>query len=403
MRQDITLDVRKRETSFGRAKLLPLRRGEKGNRELVVSIAENGVSYDLTGKAVRFLATTSAGKLVGPIGIEVADAAHGIVERTLPEAIASSVGTTEMYYEILEGDEVLDTTDSFTVRVIDSADLDSEQAAEFTPVLREMEQAVADTKRATTEANEAASHQPRIGESDTWEVWDIASAQYVDTGVAARGAQGIQGEPGKDGAPGEKGDPGEPGAPGSDAQATDVRINGKSITADGVADIPISGGSTIGVVMTDNESGGFSTGLVTVNNRLYLKNAAHVEITNRISRVPILANNVDYAVKAAMCDGKGAAWTDAEKSAARERLGVDGGGSSNEAGRIWLLPSENLLNVPDEGSVFNTEDLISIYPDDNGSFPFTVKDVIFCGGYIFTFCIDPGSYSSEFIRRYRFF
>lgn len=76
MRQDITLDVRKRETSFGRAKLLPLRRGEKGNRELVVSIAENGVSYDLTGKAVRFLATTSAGKLVGPIGIEVADAAR---------------------------------------------------------------------------------------------------------------------------------------------------------------------------------------------------------------------------------------------------------------------------------------------------------------------------------------
>lgn len=326
MRQVITLDVRKHETSFGRAKLLPLRRGEKGNRELVVSIAENGVSYDLTGKAVRFLATTSADKLVGPIGIEVADAAHGIVEHTLPEAIASSVGTTEMYYEILEGDEVLDTTDSFTVRVIDSADLDAEQAVEFTLVLRDMEQAVADTKRATTEANEAASHQPRIGESDTWEVWDIPSAKYVDTGVAARGAQGEKGaagEPGPRGPQGPKGDPGAPGSPGSDAAATDVRIAGKSITADGVADIPIANGSTIGVVMTDNESGGFSTGLATVNNRLYLKNAAHAEITNRTSRVPILANNIDYAVKAAMCDGKGAAWTTAEKSAARERMGID--------------------------------------------------------------------------------
>lgn len=225
MRQDITLDVRKRETSFGRAKLLPLRRGEKGNRELVVSIAENGVSYDLTGKAVRFLATTSAGKLVGPIGIEVADAAHGIVEHTLPEAIASSVGTTEMYYEILEGDEVLDTTDSFTVRVIDSADLDSEQAAEFTPLLGELQNAVADAKRATTEASEAASHQPRIGESDTWEVWDIASAKYVDTGVAARGAQG---EPGPRGPQGERGVQGPKGDEGGDWPARPARNGGKT-------------------------------------------------------------------------------------------------------------------------------------------------------------------------------
>ena len=32
---------------------------------------------------------------------------------------------------------------------------------------------------------------------------------------------------------------------------------------------------------------------------------------------------MDYAVKAAMCDGKGAAWTDAEQKMARERMGVD--------------------------------------------------------------------------------
>ena len=359
MRQDITLDVRKRETSFGRAKLLPLRRGEKGNRELVVSIAENGVSYDLTGKAVRFLATTSAGKLVGPIGIEVADAAHGIVEHTLPGAIASSVGTTEMYYEILEGDEVLDTTDGFTVRVIDSADLDSEQAAEFTPVLREMEQAVADTKRATTEANEAASHQPRIGESDTWEVWDIASAEYVDTGVAARGARGEKGaagepgprgpqgergvqgpkgdegatgpqgpqgmagkqgpkgdsgeagpqgpkgdmgEPGPAGPQGPKGDPGAPGSPGSDAAATDVRIAGKSITADGVADIPLASTTQQGVIKYD-PYGGLSAserglGITpAANTQINARNASHFAI--------VADSHLDYAVKAAMCDGKG--------------------------------------------------------------------------------------------------
>lgn len=131
--------------------------------------------------------------------------------------------------------------------------------------------------------------------------------------MAARGAQGIQGI---------QGEPGKDGAPGSDAQATDVRINGISITAGGVADVPISDGTTIGVIMTDNSSGGYSTGLISVNKRLYLKNAAPIEITERSFRIPILANNMDYAVKAAMCDGKGAAYTDAEKLAARERLGI---------------------------------------------------------------------------------
>lgn len=356
MRQDITLDVRKRETSFGRAKLLPLRRGEKGNRELVVSIVENGVSYDLTGKAVRFLATTSAGKLVGPVEIEVADAVRGIVEHTLPEAIASSVGTTEMYYEILEGDEVLDTTDSFTVRVIGSADLDSEQAAEFTPVLRDMEQAVADAKR----VSEAASHQPRIGESDTWEVWDIASAKYVDTGVAARGARGEKGEPGPQGPQGErgaqgpkgdtgatgaqgpqgvagkqgpqgaqgpagpKGDAGPQGVPGkdgSDATATDVRIDGTSVTANGVASIPKAGAGELGVVRVDrNGENGVSLG---ADGELKLNPASDALIDSRSGARPLTASNVDYAVKAAMCDGKGAAWTAAEQASARKRMGID--------------------------------------------------------------------------------
>ena len=32
---------------------------------------------------------------------------------------------------------------------------------------------------------------------------------------------------------------------------------------------------------------------------------------------------MDYAVKAAMCDGKGAAWTENEQKAAQERLGID--------------------------------------------------------------------------------
>lgn len=36
----------------------------------------------------------------------------------------------------------------------------------------------------------------------------------------------------------------------------------------------------------------------------------------------IVPHNLDYAVKSAMCDGKGAEWTDAEKASARERIGA---------------------------------------------------------------------------------
>ena len=238
MNQTIKLDTRKREGTYGEARMAPLRRGERNNALLTVKICANGVPYDLTGKTASLVATTAAGKLVGPCPMEVAEA--GIARIMLPAALYSAVGAFTGYVEIREGETLVDTTDSFGGKVIECADLDSEQAAEFTPLLGELQNAVADAKRATTEASEAASHQPRIGESDTWEVWDVASAKYVDTGVAARGEQGIQGEPGKDGAPGEKGDPGEPGEPGSDAQATDVRINGKSITVGGVADIPLA-------------------------------------------------------------------------------------------------------------------------------------------------------------------
>lgn len=128
MRQDITLDVRKRETSFGRAKLLPLRRGEKGNRELVVSIEEDGRAYDLSGKTASLVATTAAGKLVGPCPMEVAEA--GIARIMLPAALYSAVGAFTGYVEIREGETLVDTTDSFGGKVIECADLDAEQAAQ---------------------------------------------------------------------------------------------------------------------------------------------------------------------------------------------------------------------------------------------------------------------------------
>ena len=174
MRQDITLDVRKRETSFGRAKLLPLRRGEKGNRELVVSVEEDGRAYDLSGKTASLVATTAAGKLVGPCPMEVAEA--GIARIMLPAALYSAVGAFTGYVEIREGETLVDTTDSFGGKVIECADLDAEQAAEFTPLLGELQNAVAEeAKRVEAEKARAQAE----AERETADAANTAATQAV--------------------------------------------------------------------------------------------------------------------------------------------------------------------------------------------------------------------------------
>lgn len=102
----------------------------------------------------------------------------------------------------------------------------------------------------------------------------------------------------------------------------DVRINGKSIVQDGVAEIPISSHDTLGLVYTDNSAGGYTTGLMNRQGRLQVNTASIDDVNKRRLRKEIDCSNFDYAVKAAMCDGKGAAWTADEQKAAKERIGV---------------------------------------------------------------------------------
>lgn len=102
----------------------------------------------------------------------------------------------------------------------------------------------------------------------------------------------------------------------------DVRINGESIVQDGVAEIPISSHDTLGLVYTDNSAGGYTTGLMNQQGRLKVNTASIDDVNKRRLRKEIDCSNFDYAVKAAMCDGKGAAWTAEEQAAARERMGV---------------------------------------------------------------------------------
>lgn len=109
----------------------------------------------------------------------------------------------------------------------------------------------------------------------------------------------------------------------------DVKINGASIIENGVANIPIATnilyGETpkLGVVGVQKSTYGID---ITTDGLLQIKNPSNENINQRNSWSWRLYNaltmdKIDYAVKAAMCDGKGAEWTDTERIAALLRMG----------------------------------------------------------------------------------
>lgn len=92
---------------------------------------------------------------------------------------------------------------------------------------------------------------PRPGVKGTWEVFDVSSGVYVDTGIPLTGPQGPEGKQGptgadgKDGAQGPKGDPGEQGIQGPQG------LPGK----DGAPGEGIPAGGTEGQVLAKTEEG----------------------------------------------------------------------------------------------------------------------------------------------------
>ena len=205
-----------------------------------------------------------------------------------------------------------------------------------------------------------------------------------DTGP--QGAQGEQGIPGAQGAPGPQGIPGKDGKDGADGkdavvdatltqsgQAADAKtagdalackltepseglavgryfriasmddtghavleavdaaqvgvqgatINGNSIVDEnGVANVPIANEFGRTGVVKLSPSGGIKWS----NNidALSVDYASQTAIDSRSSsNNPIIPYYLDFAVRAAMCDGKGTAWSKAEQTAARERMGQE--------------------------------------------------------------------------------
>lgn len=167
MAQELTFDTKKPENAFREQRIDPLRRGERGNRELTVSIASKGIPYDLTGCTVRFVGTTGTGQLVGPTEIEVANAPAGMVRHVLPAEMSTDAGLAHWYYEIYKGENYLDTTESCSVKVLQNADIGGQQATIYIPILEqakidEQARTAAETERAEAEKSRAAAETSRV-------------------------------------------------------------------------------------------------------------------------------------------------------------------------------------------------------------------------------------------------
>lgn len=166
MAQELTFDTKKPENAFKEQRIDPLRRGERGNRELTVSIASKGVPYDLTGCSVRFVGTTGGGQLVGPHEIEVTNATAGMVRHLLPAEMSTDAGLAHWYYEIYKGENYLDTTETCSVKVLQSADIGGQQATVYISILEqakidEQARADAESKRADAESQRETNEQKR--------------------------------------------------------------------------------------------------------------------------------------------------------------------------------------------------------------------------------------------------
>lgn len=171
MTQELTFDTKKPENAFREQRIDPLRRGERGNRELTVSIASKGIPYDLTGCTVRFVGTTGTGQLVGPTEIEVANAPAGMVRHVLPAEMSTDAGLAHWYYEIYKGEDYLDTTESCSVKVLQNAEIGGQQATLYIPILEqakidEQARTAAETKRSTAETARVEAEKQRVANEE---------------------------------------------------------------------------------------------------------------------------------------------------------------------------------------------------------------------------------------------
>ena len=183
----------------------------------------------------------------------------------------------------------------------------------------------------------------------------------------------------------------------------DVRINGQSIVQDGVAEIPIATQiNQIGLMKlsTPGESGldidALKRLIVSPTNKELI--AKRHELLYSRNKQAVATPQIDDAVKAAMCDGKGAAWTAEEQAAARERMGLYGNWQlkssftlENPVAYIDILDNLNTNEVYLEGSDFLLCDVDGTPISGSNKMSIAVNDV----------AIDPTMMGNVFGTQYK--
>lgn len=261
------------------------RQGEGGTRQLVFDCADILAEYP---DALIVCAMQRAGDRKAYLKDCAADGANRAV--TLESADVAVPGVLKIELRALIGDDVRKSA-VYIAKVAES--LRGEQDKPGNPtadVLNRIDMTISRAEESIAEADAAAQ--------SAREIADAVQAK-LDNGDFV----------------GEKGDKGDPG----DVQ--DVRVAGVSVLKDGVANVPIATADAPGVVSVPTPQ---DSGIWNDNGKLKISYATDAEISGRKgTRKSIVCANMDYAVKAAMCDSKGAAWTSAEQKAARKRMGVD--------------------------------------------------------------------------------
>ena len=104
----------------------------------------------------------------------------------------------------------------------------------------------------------------------------------------------------------------------------DVQIDGTSIIEDGIANIPMAWNDKLGTVSV-RKNGWYGIVFSDANMGLSLYRtdiSAQFPTRTFVGNAPLLLDQADDVIKRAMCDGKGAAWTEDEQVAARKRMGI---------------------------------------------------------------------------------
>lgn len=175
---------------------------------------------------------------------------------------------------------------------------------------------------------------------------------------------------------------------------SDVQLNGASIVTDNVANIPFAKNAVYnngwvnyyGVVGVKGGGSGMGAIQMANDNTLIVQASTNEHISKRYPNVSgvITSNNYDYAVKCAMTDGKGTAWTADEQAAARERMGIDDTITTVYAGNMYsphqsggYIVSTDKFNFSNcyiinivvknlkVGNIYNCGDLLNIYQDES--------------------------------------